>query len=182
MLRIADLDFVVTSSQLEAYCNEDSMQWDLEVQCAPNSGGAWYGYQPTLSLSLFETPQRAFPHWTDLAPRETQWEEKHDTDVTPSGLLYVFEHTPVFQCRAQVSNENGELSVTLKGLCDVFYDEAYDTDLKLQLDAPITFRGIWFGRWPESDCREDVSRFLDPDDFEYVCDESGVSILTPSRS
>lgn len=179
-MRLADLEFDVVSCRLEAYCHADTMQWDIEVECNSNADGRFHGYKPSLSLSLFETLPRAFSHWTDLAPRDARWVEKNDTDETPSGMLYVFEHTPVFECVARCFIANGgAMCVELDGKCDVHFDEQYGTDIELHLESAVTFRGVWFGRLPESDCRDAISRFLDPNDFDFAPTEHGVSLLTP---
>lgn len=179
MLRIADFEFPVESCLLEAYCHTDRMQWDVQIECGSLSPGVFHGQGPKLSLSLFETPVAAFRHWTNLVPREVCWVERNDTDVTPSGLLYIFEHSPVFECHARCYNQLGTIRIELGGKCDVFFDERYDRNLDLRLDSPVAFRGVWFGRRPESDCKTEIARFLNPDDFDYSPTEHGVSLLTP---
>ncbi len=125
MMRIADLEFDVATCRIEAYCHVDKMQWDIQIECNSHTDGMFHGYTPTLSLSLFETPPKAFSHWTGLAPRDTRWAEKNDTDVTPSGMLYIFEHTPIFECYARCSNDRDEMRIELDGKCDVYFDEQY---------------------------------------------------------
>jgi hypothetical protein len=166
VLRIADLDFDIASC-LEAYCHEEKMQWDIEVEADSHPDGKFHGYKPRLSLSLFETPPGAFRHWKQLAPREVRWVEKHDTDVTPSGMLYIFEHTPIFECCARCYNETDHMRIELDGKCDVYFDGDYDTGLDLHLDSTVDFRGVWFGRRPESACRDVISRFFNPSDFDF---------------
>src|SRR6516165_466176 len=135
MLRIADLVFAVVSCRLEAYCHPDKMQWDIQVECAPHPDRKFHGHEPNLSLSLFETPPDALRHWTELAPREVRWVERNDTDVTPSGMLYIFEHTPIFECHASCNSHAGKMQVELDGKCDVYFDEQYDTNLDIHLDS-----------------------------------------------
>jgi hypothetical protein len=179
MLRIADLQFAVVRCWLEAYCHPDKMQWDLAVECASHPEGRFHGHEPNLSLSLFETPPEALRRWIDLAPRDVRWLEKNDTDVTPSGMLYIFEHTPVFECRARCYHDAGKMQVELAGKCVVYFDEHYGTNLDLYLGSSVVFRGVWFGRRPESECRNEIARFLNADDFEFSPTEDGVSMLTP---
>lgn len=179
MLQIADLEFEVSSCRIEAYCDLDTMKWDFEVEAASHADGKFYNYNPYLSLSLFETTPQAFRYWTDLAPREVYWTEKNDTDVTPSGQLYIFEHTPIFACRARCYRNANQVRIEVEGKCDVYFDEQYDTDLDFHLDSDVAFRGIWFGRQPESACRSEVARFLNSDDFDFFQTEHGVSMLTP---
>ncbi|MEO0826377.1 MAG: hypothetical protein AAFY67_12070 [Cyanobacteria bacterium J06642_9] len=179
MLRIADLEFDLMTVRIEAYCHTEKMQWDIQVECNSHVDGKFHGCKPNLSLGLFETPPEAFSHWTELAPRNVRWLEKNGTDVTPSGILYIFEHTPIFECHARCYNKGGEMQVELDGKCDVYCDEQYNNDLDLHLDSPVVFRGVWFGRHPESDCRNAISHFLDPNDFDYYLTEHGVSMLTP---
>jgi hypothetical protein len=155
------------------------MKWDIEVECAPHPERKFHGHGPKLSLSLFETPPNAFSHWTSLVPRDVRWAEKNDTDVTPSGMLYVFEHTPIFECHARCFDEAGKMQVALDGKCGVYYDEHYGTNLDLHLDSSVVFRGVWYGRRSESECRKDIARFLNPDDFAFTPTEHGVSMLTP---
>ncbi len=179
MMQIADLKFNVAECRIEAYCYEENMQWDFEIGCNSNSDGKLSGFAPGLSLSLFETPPAAVSHWAELAPREVSWVEKAGTDDTPSGLLYIFEHTPIYQCTACCYNESGQMHIKIDARCDVLYDEQYGTDLELHLDAPVEFRGVWFGRSAEPECRMMISKFLDPDDFDFTPTEHGVSMLTP---
>jgi len=119
MMRIADLEFNVASCRTEAYCHDDKMQWDIQIECNSHVNGAFHDHAPTLSLSLFETPNQAFSHWSDLAPRDARWAEKNDTDITPSGMLYIFEHTPIFKCIAQLVKERGIMRIKVDGMCDV---------------------------------------------------------------
>jgi hypothetical protein len=179
MLRIADVDFTVVSCQLEASCNSAKMQWDIVVKCAPHPDRKFQGLAPSLSLSLFKTSKRALRHWTKLAPREVRWVRRNDTDVTPSGLLYLFEHTPIFKCYARCSLTAGNMQVELDGKCDVHYDEEYSENLDLHLESRVVFRGVWFGRQPEAECRNKIARFLNADDFDFSLTEHGVSMLTP---
>ncbi|QDU97718.1 hypothetical protein [Lignipirellula cremea] len=179
MLRIADLEFAITSCRLEAYCYAEKMNWDIQVDCAPHPEGEFHSQGPNLSLSLFETPLKAFNHWTELLPREARWVEKNDTDVTPSGMLYIFEHTCLFECHARCYEEAGKMQVSLDGKCDVYYGDQYTTSLDLHLDSAVVFRGVWFGRQTEYDCKKSIARFLNPDDFLFVPTEHGISMLTP---
>jgi hypothetical protein len=179
MLRIADVEFAVVNCYLKAYCDTDRMKWDLEVECARHEAPDFHRWEPTLSLCLFETPPDAFRHWTELAPREVRWIEKNDTDVTPSGSLYVFEHTPVFDCHVRYYSEAGSMHIELNGKCDIYFDQSYDTNLDLHLDSGVAFQGVWFGRRPESECRSEIARFLNPKDFKFSPTEHGVSVLTP---
>jgi len=179
MLRIADLEFAVVCCWLEAYCDTDRMHWDIEVECARHADRKFHGHEPTLSLSLFETPPKAFGHWTELAPRALRWVEKNDTDVTPSGSLYIFEHTPIFECQVRCFDRAGQMQVELDGKCDVYFDEQYETNLDLHLDSAVVFRGVLFGRQPEVECRKEIGRFLNPNDFAFSPTEHGVSLLTP---
>lgn len=160
----------------------DTMQWDIQVEANSHPDGKFHGKQPSLSLSLFETPPKAFQHWQELAPRNVSWVERNDTDTTPSGILYIFEHTPIFECHAHCYNDGGKMQVGLDGKCDVYFDKQYDTNQELHLESPVVFQCVWFGRWPESDCRKTISSFLNPDNFDYSLTEHGVSILTPKGS
>jgi hypothetical protein len=179
MLRIANLEFAIVSCRLEAYCRAENMQWDIQVECAEHRERKFHGHAPTLSMSLFETSQNAFRRWPQLAPREVRWIEKNDTDVTPSGTLYIFEHTPIFQCYARCFDDAGKMHVKLDGKCDVYFDEHYGKNLSLHVDSSVVFRGVWFGRQPESECKSEIARFLNPDDFEFITTVHGVSMLIP---
>lgn len=179
MLQIADLEFAIVSCRLEAYCDSAKMQWDIEIECAPHLDRKFHGHAPNLSLSLFKTSKHAFRHWTELAPREVRWVRRNDTDVTPSGSLYIFEHTPIFKCHARCSLVAGKMQIELNGKCDVHFNEHYNKNLDLHLNSALVFRGVWFGDQPEADCRIDIARFLNPTDFEFSPTKDGVSMLTP---
>ncbi len=180
MLRIADLEFVVASCQLEAYCSAERMKWDVELKCKENAKGMFHGYEPKLSLSLFETPPNAFRHWTNLFPRETSWTESEDNDEVPCGMLYIFEHTLIYETHVGCfCEESGQMRIQLEGKCDVHYDEVYGQNLDLHLDTQFTFSRVWFGRSSEDQCRDEISPFLNPDDFDYTQDKNGVSLLVP---
>ncbi len=178
-MQIADLKFDVADCRLEAYCYAENMQWNVEIGCNANADGKLSGFAPGLSLSLFETPPAAFSHWLELAPQEVRWVEKRGTDDTPSGLLDVFEHTPIYHCTAHCYNKSGQMHIKIDARCDVLFDAPYSTNLELHLDAPVVFRGVWFGRRKETECRTIISKFLNPDDFDFTPTEHGISILTP---
>ena len=59
MMRIADLEFEVTSCRIEAYCHVEKMQWDIQIECNSHADGKFHGYKPVLSLSLFETDRKS---------------------------------------------------------------------------------------------------------------------------
>lgn len=155
------------------------MHWDIEVETDAHVDGRFHGYAPTLSLSLFETAPHAFEHWAEMAPHDACWVEKNDTDITPSGMLYIFEHTLIFECHARRYRDGDEMKVELNGKCDVYFDKQYNTNLDLHLDSPLVFRGVWFGRQSESACRNAIAHFLNPNDFDYSPTEHEVSMLTP---
>jgi len=180
-LSIADLEFSVLDCRFEAYCHEDKMQWDVIVECEGRPD-AFNGSAPSMSLSLFESAPSAFEYWTGIAPREVQWTDKNGTDDTPSGILYVFEHEPIFDCSARCFDDSGRVGIKLDGRCDIHFNEEYGAGIPFGLEATAAFRGVWFGRRPEAECRAEISRFLAENDFDFTPTEHGVSMLTPKNA
>jgi hypothetical protein len=179
MLRIADLEFDVESCQIKAYCFDEVMNWEIVSHFAAHPEGKFHGHQPKLTLTLAETPPKAFDVWTKLAPREVRWDEKNDDDEVPSGMLYIFEHTLLYECHALLKNKRGKMYITVDGKCDVHYDDQYYDNLDFHLESAVDFWGVFFGRQTEARCRKSIARFLNPDDFDFSKTVDGVSILSP---
>lgn len=179
MLRIADLNFPISSARLEAYCIEDHMHWNTEIDFGPVEFDGNVFHLTNASLALFRTSRDELDHWTDLAPRETRWKDRHETDHIPSGLLYIFEHTALYETRAVCSFDAGKMKLNVTGLCDAYLDESYDMGLTLDIETEVDFTCVWFGHTSESDCFARIAEFLNPADFEYRRTEHGVPILAP---
>lgn len=190
MFRIADIDFVATSARLKAGIDrnafydesmmiwEAEMVWSIEIEATTNvpEFSEWI---PHISGTLFITSPHEFDVWQGLAPRSIDWIEPNDTDDVPSAVLYIFEHTPLFECNAECYIEDNQFRLRLSGRCDVYFDETYDEYLPIEIDLPLQFFGIWCGREPEEECRGDLAQFLNNEDFDYVETEHGVSLLKP---
>jgi hypothetical protein len=52
--------------------------------------------------------------------------------------------------------------------------------LPLQIETEVFFEGVLFGRRTEEECRKLIEPFLPEEEFQYVQNKYGVSLLIPN--
>jgi hypothetical protein len=190
MFRIAGIHFAATSARLLGWIHqnafydeammiwEDEMCWGFEIE-ASSMVQEFSDWTPSLSGTMFATSPHEFETGQGLAPRINEWIEPGDTEDIPHAMLYVFEHTLLYDCKAEFYTDEKQFRLRLSGKCDVYFDEMYGENLSIEVDLPLQFQGILCGRQPEVECRAELAQYLNNDDFDYVETEDGVSMLVP---
>lgn len=181
LFRIADQEFSVVSSRLEAFIARDRLCWGFVIQ-ARSDDPNFERWDPRVSSDIFaETKSRTLSSWHDLPPVKTAWTDKNDTDTCPSAFLYVFEHAPIYKCSLELLADSSQLRLTLSGKCDVNYREDYfDTGLDLEIDVAISFYGVLCGKRSKSEAEAMVEPYLPLSELSYTQDSAGVGLMTPS--
>ena len=183
LFRIADQDFLIAKSYLEAYVAHDRLCWGFTVQ-ARSDDHRFDRWEPQASSDIFlESEERTLSSWLDLAPVKTEWGDRNDTDVCPSAFLYVFEHTPIYDCSVELKPSSDALRLSLRGKCDVNYCEGdFDKGLDIEIDAAVSFLGVYCGKRPRVEAEVIVEPFLPLSELTYTQDDAGVSIMVPRQS
>ena len=181
LFRIADQEFSVVSSRLEAFVARDRLCWGFVIQ-ARSDDPNFERWEPQVSSDIFvETKSTTLSSWHDLPPVKTAWTDKNDTDTCPSAYLYVFEHTPIYECSLELRTDSGQPRLSLSGKCDVNYSQDYfDTGLDLEIDVATSFYGILCGKRSKSEAEALVKPYLSLSELAYTQDSAGVGLMVPS--
>lgn len=182
MLRIKDLDFKIKSAILDAFVDKDNMklQWGVEIQGMPGDGEFSRWVPKVTAETLIENDPGQLIHWFDLAGTKIKWDEPYGTDDEPNALLYVFEHEPIHSSYIEIIKNNDSLFLNWNGKADVNWGPDYGQSLDFRIETELFFKGIWFGRESENDSLPILSRFFNPDLFQFVQTEQGVSLFSPN--
>ncbi len=183
MFRVADIDFDVTESILDAYIDddEDVIVWGVEISArATNSQFA--RWKPSAkSEALFRTGPADLVRWQNLAGRSAEWGEAEDEKGEPFGILYIFEHDPIYEASVRIGrNSSASLSINWRGKFNPYIDEKYAEGLSITIDEPLVCRGIFCRREPEDACWKALAPFFPRDQFRFTQTEHGVSLLVPA--
>lgn len=181
MFKIADLNFTIVQSYLDAYVDEEEneMVWGLQIK-GQSHNEEFDDWSPHVNSEvLVRTKPGEMKTWLDLAGKKIEWDEYSDDEEEPHALLYIFEHEPIYQSKVLFELRNNEMFVKWNALCDVGWDEKYSDELPLQIETKVLFNGILFGKRPEESCRKMIAPFLNPEDFQYIRNKNGVSLLVP---
>jgi hypothetical protein len=178
LLRIADQDFSVSDSRLEAFVARDRLCWGFVVQAKSDSPDFEH-WEPQLSSDVFtESKSGTLTSWLDLAPVRQEWADRNDTDVCPSASLYVFEHNPVYACSLELQRNSAQLRLSLSGKCDVNYrDDYFGENLSIEVDAAISSLQLLCGKRARTEAEALVRPFLPLEELEFSQDESGVAVM-----
>lgn len=180
MLQIADLKIPIESATLDLLLCGDEMRWGFTAHAGRFQKGELDCPGARVdSAGLFTTPSQTLQHWTDLPETTVRWGELEDNDVDPHAMVYIFEHELVQHGVATITMHGSAVRLKLTGKCNIYYDDQYDTDLDLSLEAQLKLGPIMCGRQDEEECFAELAQHLDPSLFTYVRDESGVSMLVP---
>ncbi len=183
MFRVADIDFDVTESILDAYIdNRDGViAWGVEISARTINPqfGRWIPCAK--SEVLLRTGPEDLARWQDLAGKSVEWSEAEDEDGEPFGMLCIFEHDPIYEGRVRLDRGTpAGLSIRWQGKFDPYIDEKYAEGLPITIDVPLVFRGILFGREPEDEYWKALAPFFPRDQYRFTQTEHGVSLLVPS--
>lgn len=182
MFKISDLDFSVESAVLDAFIDKEdmSLNWGLEIEAAQKivDDQEWEP-QATVEI-LCKTKPGELKQWSDIAGKEVNWKEAFDEDDEPYGILYVFEHEPIYKSKIKLlQNGNGGIRIDWNAKCDVRWGQKYGTNLDLDINTKLNFKGILFGRKSEPQCKDMLAEFFPVEDFVFTTNENGVSIMKP---
>lgn len=184
MFRIGDIEFNIAQATLDSFIDKANcrMRWGVEVGSIPIAT-EFLGMNPIVSSEiLLDTFPSEIGKWTDLSGRDIAWDTPEDDNGEPYGLLYLFEHHPIYQSKVNLfCNSNTGLSIRWTGKVDLLSDERYWTDVPFEIETELKYKGIYCGREQEAVCRNDLSPFLNQDDFDFVQNENGVSLLIPKK-
>src|SRR5262249_57581090 len=76
----------------------------------------------------------------DLVGQSSSWRRSSDADYPHPelGLLYVFGHHDVYESDLRFGPiRNGRISMTWLGLCEVFYDDAFQDDVPFDCPSDL---------------------------------------------
>lgn len=179
---ISDLEFVLSSAVLDAYIDDDKNEivWGIQIEADATHDDLVGETVSAKAETLLLTKPGELAHWSELAGRAITWTEPYDEDEEHRALLYLFEHTAIYESKVELFADGlGELAVRWTGQCDLHWKDGYNEGLPFSIETPLTFTKILFGRRPESQCWANLAPFFCRDLFEYKRTEHGVSTLIP---
>jgi hypothetical protein len=181
MLRIKDLDFKIESAILDAYVDKNNMKlkWGVEIKAMPGDGELAHWAPKVTAETFIENVPGQLTHWFDLAGTQIKWDEPYGSDDEPYALFYVFEHEPIHSSYIEINKNNDSLYLYWNGKADVNWGPDYGQSLDLRIETELFFKGIWFGRESENNSLPILSKFFNPDLFQFVQTEHGVSLFRP---
>jgi len=152
VFRIKDRTFVVASAILFAEIRElaearkmwgprnEGIAWFLEVKTEDNQAGENDAWEPYAEC-ICRFPQL---HWRDIEGQVLEWDESWDPEMgNQRSGLYLFHHCPIRNSRLEFADRRrSEFHCRWQGQCDLFWDENYQDNLDLHIEAKVQFIGI----------------------------------------
>ncbi len=183
MFKIDNIDFDIRSAILEAFIDDDEniMEWAVEIMATSTSGADIKWNAKLSSESIIKTKEKQLRTWKDIAGSSFSWQDAVDDDENEHGLMYIFQHEPVYDCKGEFySNEKGETCIKWSGKCDVYWNEKYNKGLNFIVDTPLEFKGVWFGKDIEPVCQKQLSNFITNEHFNYKIERNS-SLMIPAN-
>jgi hypothetical protein len=185
---IADLEFAPDFAQLIADIRNGRIEWSISISAEPRviRGEQW---QPRASSDhLVALDSRFLEYWQDAFAKSVEWDDCcNPINDRVHALLYVFEHTEIYKSRIDfVPRKGRDVFVNWHALCDVFFDEEYESRLNLCIQTAATFNGVVVGtageRIDEIEANIRLRRFIAHGEFEYLppIGDSYVPIMMPT--
>lgn len=119
--------------------------WTLKVVCNPTevrSMGLAEELAPRLTIAGLPFDGQ---DWRDFVGLEIYQDGAWRGDGDPEASLHVVQGGDLYEARVRVVGHEGtHLNVEIDGTCDIFFDDAHDTDVPLRLAAAIPFEGVKF--------------------------------------
>ena len=134
--------------------------------------------------------------WEDIAGITIEWHEPEwdepESDAPEEAFLYVLndeESEEVYDGKAEFKNINDKLFIHIKAFVDMCVGSKWYKRIPLEIETELHFNGIlcyikpdeWPGisdRW-EDHCKEKFKPYLDADDYKFVENINGASIMLP---
>ncbi len=119
--------------------------WSLKLVCKPHevrSLGLSEELAPRLTIEglPFEGQD-----WRDFVGLEVYQDGAWRGDGDPEASVHVVQGGDLYEAQVRVVGHEGTLlNVEIDGTCDIFFDDAHDTDVPLRLAAAVPFEGVKF--------------------------------------
>ena len=180
MIQIADLKIPIANASLDLLLYGDQLIWGFTIDAGPfKRGDVDWPRCRVDSAGIFTTESGTLSSWTDLGQVEVEWENLKDNDEVPHAMIYLFEHELIQNGVARMETRDSAIHLELSGVCNIYYDEKYNVDLPLSLNAELQLKQIMCGRDSKDECFAQLSQHFSPKLFSYRQDEHGVSMLVP---
>ena len=208
MFKIDNENFDIEYAFLEAYESSAGARrliFDLEIG-AKRKDFLFHSHEIHLDFDIrleIEKLLAIYPDqikkWTDIAGkiitwREPEWDEP-ESDYPEKALLYVLDHEKVYDGRAELKNVNDKLFIHIKAFVDIFVGDKCYKRTPLEIETELHFNGILCGVKPsEEDIAilgisgawedryiEKAKPYFNVDDFEFIENINGASIMMPGR-
>ena len=182
MFLIEDLHFDIKEAILDAFINKKDMtiNWGIKITTIEKKIDEQFISPEAYSEIIFKSSPGEIKHWSEIAEKTISWKESCDDKGDPIGYLYTFEHEPLYESEVSFKlNSNKNIFVEWNSKCDIHWNQKYGEELSLKIQSDIKFEGIWFGKKPESQCKDLLSKFFPIEDFKYIVTSHGVSLFVP---
>jgi hypothetical protein len=177
-ITLKDRRFSVKSATLSAWIpdlywsvkynpnGDHRLSWSLEVEGEPEPDNDMWAV-------LVYHNKLHFPirHWQEVLGQVVEWDSAvDDGSGEPNGAFYVLEHEAIHRAKLRFVERDGlKFRFEWSGVCDVFWDEEYESGLPFLAEGWATFTGVTV-RGSEADTEESLrnrlAAYLDFRDFE----------------
>ncbi|GHU21287.1 hypothetical protein FACS1894164_01220 [Spirochaetia bacterium] len=141
------------------------------------------GSEPSFNSEILLTIKPGeIKNWQDIAGKIVEWDDFPDDEDEPHALFYICEHEPVYNTKIEFKKLNGKMVVKIKSSCDINWDDEYADNVPLEIETEINFFGILCGTATEEECKNEIKPYLEIENFKYIKNKYGVSLLIPKDS
>lgn len=193
MFKIKDKLFDIQYAYLDAFVNSDhQLVFGLQIKATGTDKIPDHESDDTSDLffpedALFfnsEILLKVNPNeieiWQDIAGRTIEWKDYPEDEQEPHALLYVYEHTEIYNAKIELQPSEDKIIVKIKATCDIYAGESFSDNLPLEVETEIDFYGILCGKGTsEEQCFKKVNPYLNTDTLKVVRNKYGVSVAVP---
>ncbi len=145
MLRLGDDWTFEADLQRSAISLSPKGLWTLKVVCRPGkvrSMGLTEELAPRLTIAGLPFDGQ---DWRDFVGLEVYQDGAWRGDGDPEASVHVVQNGDLYEAHVRVVGHEGtHLNVEIDGICDIFFDDAHDTNVPLRLSVCVPFEGVRF--------------------------------------
>ncbi|QSW90056.1 hypothetical protein J0383_04365 [Flavobacterium endoglycinae] len=190
MFKIKDNFFEIKHAYLDAFIKEQNNQLIFGLQIKAISTDDYENVDTSNSFYpedelffnaeiILKIKSGEIQNWTDISGKIVEWNDYPEDEEEPHALLYLHEHTQVYNSKIEFKNVNDKIVVIIDALCDLYLNEAFSDHLPLKIETEVDFFGILCGKNSEQNSIKSVQPFLDMRNLKWVQNKYGVSVIVP---
>ncbi|MCM3337489.1 hypothetical protein M3650_02205 [Paenibacillus sp. MER TA 81-3] len=142
--------------------------WSLNIDTVPRE----YDEEQWEPRLHHENLNFALRSWKGLEGKRHCWSEPLDAEGEPEGGIYVFGHEDITEGNLHIGTRRGNhFQVDWKGVCHIYWDDEYGSDVPFELNCTAVFTGIQINCSEKDDERivaERLSKWIDTGDLQQL--------------